>query len=81
MDFKDLSSYVLAIARYQNITKLPTLCMSRSRHFIKFLQNLSPSLVKSYSGSWVTVLSSLAGERYVEKASEILNLKKELDQR
>ena len=66
MDFKDLS-YVLAIARYQNITKAAN-SLYVTQPGQKLFRKLGHRFVLTY-----------AGERYVEKASEILNLKKELD--
>ena len=57
MDFKDLS-YVLAIARYQNITKAANSLYVTQPTLTKFLQNLEQSLDKSCSESWDTVLFS-----------------------
>ena len=77
MDFKDLS-YVLAIAKYQNIANSlyvtqPTLT--------KFLQNLEAELgQKLFRKLGHRFVLTYAGERYVAKATEILNLKKEMDQ-
>ena len=80
MDFKDLS-YVLAIARYQNITKAANSLYVTQPTLTKFLQNLESELgQKLFRKLGHRFVLTYAGERYVEKASEILNLKKELDQ-
>ena len=78
MDFKDLS-YVLAIARYQNITKAANSLYVTQPTLTKFLQNLEAELgQKLFRKLGHRFVLTYAGERYVEKASEILNLKKEL---
>ena len=80
MDFKDLS-YVLAIARYQNITKAANSLYVTQPTLTKFLQNLESELgQKLFRKLGHLFVLTYAGEHYVEKASEILNLKKELDQ-
>ena len=80
MDFRDLS-YVLAIARYQNITKAANSLYVTQPTLTKFLQNLEAELgQKLFRKLGHRFVLTYAGERYVEKASEILNLKKELDQ-
>ena len=79
MDFKDLS-YVLAIARYQNITKAANSLYVTQPTLTKFLQNLESELGQSYSGSWVTVLSSLMPGNIMWKSIGDPEPKKELDQ-
>ena len=80
MDFKDLS-YVIAIAKTQNITKAADMLYVTQPTLTKFLQNLEremgQKLFKKLGNRFVL---TYAGERYVAKATEILNLKKELDQ-
>ena len=78
MDFRDLS-YVLAIARYQNITKAANSLYVTQPTLTKFLQNLEAELgQKLFRKLGHRFVLTYAGERYVEKAAEILNLKKEL---
>lgn len=80
MDFKDLS-YILAVAKYQNITKAAESLYITQPTLTKFVQNtekqLNQKLFKKLGNRFVL---TYAGERYVAKATEILNLKKELDQ-
>ena len=77
MDFKDLS-YVIAIAKTQNITKAADMLYVTQPTLTKFLQNLEremgQKLFKKLGNRFVL---SYAGERYVAKATEILNLKNE----
>ena len=80
MDFKDLS-YVLAIAKYQNITKAANSLYVTQPTLTKFLQNLETELgQKLFRKLGHRFILTYAGERYVAKATEILHLKKELDQ-
>lgn len=79
MDFRDLN-YVLALAKYQNITKAaeslfitqPTL----SKFLISLENNLGQPLFRKLGHKYVL---TYAGERYVEKATQILNIKNDLD--
>lgn len=80
MDFKDLA-YVLAIAKFQNITKAADSLYVTQPTLTKFLQNLEKELgQKLFRKLGHRFILTYAGERYVKKATEILNLKKELDQ-
>lgn len=80
MDFKDFA-YVLAIAKYQNITKAADSLYVTQPTLTKFLQNLEKELgQKLFRKLGHRFVLTYAGERYVAKAVEILNLKKELDQ-
>lgn len=80
MDFKDFS-YVLAIAKYQNITKAADSLYITQPTLTKFLQNLEKDLgQKLFRKLGHRFVLTYAGERYVAKAVEIMNLKKELDQ-
>lgn len=80
MDFKELV-YVLAIAKYQNITKAADSLYVTQPTLTKFLQNLEKELgQKLFRKLGHRFVLTYAGERYVKKATEILNLKKELDQ-
>jgi len=80
MDFKDLT-YVLAIARYQNITRAADSLFISQPTLTKFLQNLEKELgQKLFQKLGHRFVLTYAGERYVKRAAEILNLKKELDQ-
>ena len=79
MDFKDLS-YVLAIAKYQNITKAAESLYITQPTLTKFLQGLERDLgQKLFKRLGNRYVLTYAGERYAAKAGEILNLKKELD--
>ncbi|MBE5977765.1 MAG: LysR family transcriptional regulator [Paenibacillaceae bacterium] len=79
MDFKDLS-YVLAVARFQNITKAANSLYISQPTLTKFLQSLESSLgQKLFKKIGNRFILTYAGERYVKKAGEILQLKKELD--
>lgn len=80
MDFKDLS-YVLAIAKYQNITKAADALYITQPTLTKFLQALEHQMgQKLFRKLGHKFVPTYAGERYIIKATEILNLKKELDQ-
>lgn len=80
MDFKELN-YVLAIAKYQNITKAAEALYITQPTLTKFLQNLEKDMgQKLFKRLGNRFVLTYAGERYTAKAAEILNLKKELDQ-
>lgn len=80
MDFKELS-YTLAIAKYQNITKAAASLYVTQPTLTKFLQNLEADLgQKLFKKIGNRFVLTYAGERYVKKAGEILQLKKELDE-
>lgn len=79
MAFKDLT-YIIALAKHQNITKAAKSLYISQPTLTKFIQNqeklLGQKLFKKLGKKFVL---TYAGERYVEKATEILQLKKELD--
>lgn len=80
MDFKDLT-YIIAIAEYQNITKAADSLYITQPTLTKFLQNLEKNLgQKLFKKLGNRFILTYAGERYVARAKEILNTKKELDQ-
>lgn len=80
MEFKELS-YVMAIAKYQNITRAADSLFITQPTLTKFLQNLERDMgQKLFKRLGNRFVLTYAGERYVAKATEILNLKKELDQ-
>ncbi len=80
MDFKDLS-YIVAIAKYQSITKAADSLYITQPTLTKFLQNLEKNLgQKLFKKLGNRFILTYAGERYVARATEILNMKKELDQ-
>lgn len=80
MDFKDLA-YLLAIAKYQNITKAADSLYITQPTLTKFLQNLEADLgQKLFKKLGNRFTLTYAGQRYAAKATDILNLKKELDQ-
>lgn len=76
MDFRDLS-YVLAIAKYQNITKAADALYITQPTLTKFLQSLESQMgQKLFRKLGHRFVLTYAGERYVSKATEILNLKR-----
>lgn len=80
MDFRDLS-YVLAIAKYQNITKAAESLYITQPTLTKFLQNLERQLgQKLFKKLGNRFILTYAGERYLSYAKKILDIKKELDQ-
>ena len=75
MDFRELS-YVLAIAKTQNITKAADSLYVTQPTLTKFLQNLEKEMgQKLFRKLGNRFVLTYAGERYVAKATEILNLK------
>ncbi len=79
-DFREMS-YVLAIARHQNITRAANALYITQPTLSKFLQNLEQNLGQDlFRRLGNRYVPTYAGERYLEKARQILNLKKELDQ-
>lgn len=79
MDFRELS-YVLAIAKHQNITKAAESLYVSQPTLSKFLIALEHDLgLKLFRKMGHRYLLTYAGERYVEKANQILRLKKDLD--
>ena len=79
MDFRDLS-YVTAIAQYQNITRAAEALYVSQPTLSKFLkaleEDLGQKLFRRLGNKYVL---TYAGERYVEKAEQILQLKTDLD--
>ena len=79
MDFRELS-YVLAIAKYQNITKAANALYITQPTLSKFLQSLEDQLgQKLFRKLGHRFILTYAGERYVARAKEILELKKQLE--
>ncbi len=79
MDFRELS-YVLAIAKHQNITKAAEALYVGQPTLSKFLMALEDDLgLKLFRKLGHKYVLTYAGERYVEKATQILNLKNDLD--
>ena len=79
-DFREMS-YALAIAKYQNITKAANALYITQPTLTKFLQNLEQNLGQDlFKRIGNKYIPTYAGERYLEKARQILNIKKELDQ-
>lgn len=80
MDFKELT-YIIAIAKYQNITKAADSLYITQPTLTKFLQHLEKELgQKLFKKLGNRFILTYAGERYVARAKEILLIKKELDQ-
>ena len=79
MDFRELQ-YVLAIQKYGNISKASNALYMTQPALSRFLQNLENELgapvFKRLGNKYIL---TYAGERYVEYARQILNIKKELD--
>lgn len=79
MDFRELS-YVLAIAKHQNITKAAEALYVGQPTLSKFLMGLEQDLgLKLFRKLGHRYVLTYAGERYVEKATQILCLKSDLD--
>jgi len=79
MDFRELQ-YILAIAKYQNITKASESLYISQPTLSKFLKNIEEETgTPLFKRLGYKYRLTYAGERYVEKAQEILRLKHELD--
>lgn len=79
MDFRTLS-YVMAIAKHQNITKAAETLYVGQPTLSKFLMTLEQELgVRLFRRLGNKYMLTYAGERYVEKAAQILSLKNDLD--
>ena len=79
MDFRELS-YVLAIAKHQNITKASEALYVSQPTLSKFLISLESELgVKLFRKLGHRYVLTYAGERYVDYANRILRLKSDLD--
>ena len=80
MDFRELT-YVMAIAKHKNITKAAESLYLTQPTLSKFLKALEEEvgqpLFRRLGNKYIP---TYAGERYIERAREILLLKKELDQ-
>ena len=73
MDFRELS-YVLAIAKHQNITKAAEALYVGQPTLSKFLMALEDDLgLKLFRKLGHKYVLTYAGERYVDKATQILN--------
>ena len=80
MDFRELQ-YVLAIQKYGNISKAANALYVTQPALSRFLQNLENELgTPVFKRLGNRYILTYAGERYVEHAREILNIKKEMDQ-
>jgi DNA-binding transcriptional LysR family regulator len=80
MDFRELS-YVVSIAKLQNITRASEEVYVSQPTLSKFVQNLEHYLGQPlFRRLGNRFLLTYAGERYVEKARAMLAMKKELDQ-
>ena len=79
MDFRELT-YVLAIAKHQNITKAAESLYVGQPTLSKFLISLENDLgLKLFRRSGNKYILTYAGERYVSQAKEIMRLKTDLD--
>lgn len=79
MDFRDLS-YVLAIAQHQNITRAAEALYVSQPTLSKFLKSLEEELgLKLFRKLGNKYMLTYAGERYIERAGQILQIKKDLD--
>lgn len=79
MDFRELT-YVLAIAKHQNITKAAESLYVSQPTLSKFLMSLEDELgLKLFRKLGHRYQLTYAGERYVDKAQQILCLKNDLD--
>lgn len=79
MDFRDMN-YVLAIAKYQNITRAADSLYVTQPTLSKFLISLEGQLgQKLFRKVGSKYVPTYAGERYIEKANQIIRLKTDLD--
>ena len=79
MDFRELS-YVMAIAQHRNITRAAEALFVSQPTLSKFLKTLEDDLgQKLFRKLGNKYVLTYAGERYVEKAGQILQLKTDLD--
>ena len=79
MDFRELN-YVLAIAKQQSITKAADALYIGQPTLSKFLITLEDNLgLKLFRKVGHKYMLTYAGERYVEKANQILQMKLDLD--
>ena len=79
MDFKELT-YVLALARHQSVTKAAQELYLTQPALTRFLQRLETSVGQPlFTRSGNRLIPTYAGEKYIERAQEILLLKKQLD--
>ena len=79
MDFRELN-YVLAISKHQNITKAAEALFVSQPTLSKFLITLEQDLgLKLFRKLGHKYLLTYAGERYVDKAKQILQMKNDLD--
>lgn len=79
MDFRELT-YVLAIARHRNITRAAEALYISQPTLSKFLMGLEKELgLKLFTRVGSRYTLTYAGQRYVERAEEILHLKNQLD--
>ena len=80
MDFKELT-YVMALARYQNITRAAQSLYLSQPALTRFLQRLGSTLGQPlFNRLGNRLVLTYAGKIYVAKAQEILMMKKELDE-
>ncbi|MEE3377995.1 MAG: LysR family transcriptional regulator, partial [Lachnospiraceae bacterium] len=79
MDFRDLT-YIAAIAKYQNITKAAESLYVTQPTLSKFLMATEDALgQKLFRKLGHKYVPTYAGERYLDYAKRILNLKNDLD--
>jgi DNA-binding transcriptional LysR family regulator len=80
MDFRELQ-YIVSIAKQQNITRAAAELFVSQPTLSKCVQHLEKKLGQPlFRRLGNKFLLTYAGERYVEKAKTMLNMKKELDQ-
>lgn len=79
MDFRELT-YVITVAKYQNITKSAQALYISQPSLSKYIKNLEHNLgIKLFNKLGNRFVLTYAGECYVEKAKDILILKDQLD--
>ena len=80
MDFKDLT-YLIAIEKYGNISKAAEALFLSQPSLSRFLQNTESSVGQPlFNRIGNRYVPTYMGQRYLARAKEILNIKKELDQ-
>jgi DNA-binding transcriptional LysR family regulator len=79
MDFRELE-YVVAISQFQNYTKAAEHLYISQPSLSKYIKNLENKLnIKLFNRLGRKYVLTYAGERYVAKATKILDLKEQLD--
>ncbi len=80
MDFRELS-YIIAVAKYQSITKAASSVYVTQPTMTKFLQKIEQEVgLKLFRKMGNRIVPTYAGKVYINKSIQILDIKKQLDQ-